>query len=182
MASSRVSFADIPDHGLRMAVHLADSEANVRLASTTGLWDQTILRLWLRYFDHLLAAAAAAPDIPWKTLPFSMQSTPRSFTGAFNDTAAAYPADACVHELVMRWVEQTPDALAIASESQRLTYRQLHERSDAIARQLQAWAPGPAVPSRYAWSEPPSSRWLSLRSSKPDPAMYHSIRMNRASA
>ncbi len=70
LASSRVSFADIPDHGLRMAVHLADSEANVRLASTTGLWDQTILRLWLRYFDHLLAAAAAAPDIPWKTLPF----------------------------------------------------------------------------------------------------------------
>ena len=180
LASSRVSFADIPDHGLRMAVHLADSEANVRLASTTGLWDQTILRLWLRYFDHLLAAAAAAPDIPWKTLPFYVDA--QEFYRALNDTAAAYPADACVHELVMRRVEQTPDALAIASETQRFTYRQLHERSDAIARQLQAWAPAPAVPSRYAWSEPPSSPWPSLQSSKPDPVMYHSIRMNRASA
>src|ERR1700677_4847269 len=68
-ASSRVSFADILDDGLRMAVHITDSEMHIRLASTTGLWDQTVLRLWLRYFDHLLDAAAAAPDISWKTLP-----------------------------------------------------------------------------------------------------------------
>lgn len=142
-ASSRVSFADVPGHGLRMAVHLADSEANVRLASTTGLWDQTVLRLWLRYFEHLLASAAAAPDIPWKTLPFIGA---QEFYGALNDTAAAYPAAACVHELVMRWAEQTPDALAIASESQRFTYRQLHERSDAIARKLQACGAGPGRP------------------------------------
>ncbi len=40
-ASSRVSFADIPGHGLRMAVHITDSEAHIRLASTTGLWDQS---------------------------------------------------------------------------------------------------------------------------------------------
>jgi amino acid adenylation domain-containing protein len=146
LASSRVSFADIPDHGLRMAVHLADSEVNVRLASTTGLWDQTVLRLWLRYFDHLLAAAAAAPDIPWKTLPLLDALDAQEFYRALNDTAAAYPADACVHELVMRWVEQTPDALAIASESQRFTYRQLHERSDAIAQQLQACGAGPGRP------------------------------------
>jgi amino acid adenylation domain-containing protein len=142
-ASSRVSFADVPHHGLRMAVHLADGEANVRLASTTGLWDQTVLRLWLRYFEHLLASAAAAPDIPWKALPFIGA---QEFYGALNHTAVAYPADACVHELVMRWAEQTPDALAIASESQRFTYRQLHERSDAIARQLQACGAGPGRP------------------------------------
>ena len=145
-ASSRVSFADIPGHGLRMAVYLTDSETNVRLASTTGLWDQTVLRLWLRYFDHLLAAAAAAPDIPWKTLPLLAAIDAQQFYRVLNDTAAAYPADACVHELVMRRVEQTPDALAIASETQRFTYRQLHERSDAIARQLQACGAGPGRP------------------------------------
>ena len=142
-ASSRVSFADIPDHGLRMAVHCTDSETHVRLASTTGLWDQTVLRLWLRYFDHLLAAAAAAPDIPWKTLPLLDAGDAQEFYLALNDTAAAFPTDACVHELVMRRVEQTPDAPAIASESQSFTYRELHERSDAIARHLQALGAGP---------------------------------------
>jgi amino acid adenylation domain-containing protein len=143
VAPSLVSFADIPDHGLRMAVYVTDSETHVRLASSTGLWDQSVLRLWLRYFDHLVSAAVAAPDIPWKTLPFI---DAHEFYRAFNDTAAAYPADACVHELVIRRVEQTPDALAIASESQHLTYRELHERSDAIARQLQALGAGPGRP------------------------------------
>jgi amino acid adenylation domain-containing protein len=145
-ASSRVAFADIADHGLRLAVHLTDGETLVRLASTTGLWDQAVLRLWLRYFDHLLAAAAAAPDVPWKTLPLLDEIDAQEFYLALNNTAAAYPADACVHELVLRWAEQTPDAPAIASESQRFTYRQLHERSDAIARQLRARGAGPGRP------------------------------------
>jgi amino acid adenylation domain-containing protein len=144
--SSRVSFADIPDHGLRMAVHVVESETHVRLASTTGLWDQTVLRLWLRYFDHLLAAAATAPDTPWKTLPLLDEAEARESYLALNDTAVAYPADACVHELVIRRAKQTPDALAVASESQRFTYRELHERSDAIARQLQTLGAGPGRP------------------------------------
>ena len=145
-ASSRVSFADMPGHGLRMVVHSTDSEAHVRLASTTGLWDQTVLRLWLRFFDHLLAAAAAAPDIPWKTLPLLDEIDAQEFYLALNDTAVAYPADACVHELVLRRIEETPDSLAIASDSQRFTYRQLHERSDAIARRLQALGAAPGRP------------------------------------
>ncbi len=145
-ASSRVSFADIPGHGLRMAVHITDSEAHIRLVSTTGLWDQAVLRLWLRYFDHLLAAAAATPDAPWKTLPLLDEIETQEFYRAFNHTAVGYPADACVHELVLRRIEQTPDALAIASDSQRFTYRQLHEASDAIAQRLQALGAGPGRP------------------------------------
>ena len=146
LASSRVSFADIPDHGLRMAIHITDSEAHIRLVSTTGLWDQTVLRLWLRYFDRLLAAAAAAPDVPWKTLPLLDEIDTQEFYLAFNDTAVVYPGEVCVHELILRRIEQTPDALAIASESQRFTYRQLHECSDSIARHLQSLGAGPGRP------------------------------------
>ena len=145
-ASSRVSFAGLPSHCLRMAVHATEGETHIRLASTTGLWDQTVLCLWLRYFDCLLAAAAAAPDVPWKTLPLLDESDAQEFYLAFNHTAVAYPADVCVHELVLRRIEQVPDALAIASESQRFTYRQLHEYSDAIARHLRSLGAGPGRP------------------------------------
>jgi len=145
-ASSRVSFADIPDHGLRMAVHVTGSETHIRLVSTTGLWDQTVLRLWLRYFDHLLAAAVAAPDVPWKTLPLLDETDTQEFYLAFNHTAVVHRDDACVHELILQRIEQAPDALAIASESQHFTYRQLHEGSDAIARHLQALGAGPGRP------------------------------------
>ena len=156
-ASSRVSFADMPGHGLRMVVHSTDSEAHVRLASTTGLWDQTVLRLWLRYFDHLLAAAAAAPDIPWKTLPLLDEIDAQEFYLALNDTAVAYPADAwCMswsygglkrHQIPWRSL-RTRSASPIDSCMNAVT-----QSHDACRR----WAPRQAVPSPSAWNEVPNS-------------------------
>ena len=183
VASSRISFADIPDHGLRMAVHCEDSETHVRLASATGLWDQ-IGSPSLAALFRSPASQQLLPHLifPGRRCHCSMPSMPSEFYLALNDTAAAYPADACVHELVMRQVEQTPNALAIASESQQFTYRQLHERSDAIARQLQALGAGPVVPLRFAWSVLPISLWLFSAFLKPDPVMYHWFRRNRANA
>ena len=144
------SDADFPRDALRMAVQVLDNdgqaECQVRLASSTGLWGRPILQLWLRYFDRLLAAVAAAPDLPWKTLPLLDPTEAQEFYLAFNRTAEAYPDNICVHELVIRQAERTPDAMAVVSELQCLTYRQLHERSNAIARRLQALGAGPDRP------------------------------------
>ena len=67
--SSHLSPTDLPDHALRMTAQVSNAEILVRLASSTDLWDQAVLRLWLRYFDSLLMAAVLAPDTGWKTLP-----------------------------------------------------------------------------------------------------------------
>ena len=122
-ATPPVSSADLPEQSLRMAVSLSDSGCQVHLASTTGLWDQSVLQLWLYYFDSLVAGAATAPDTPWKTLALLDSTDAWEHYRALNDTAAPYPADACVHELVMQQVQRSADALAVASEHQQLTYR-----------------------------------------------------------
>jgi amino acid adenylation domain-containing protein len=145
-ASSGASSHDIPKYGLRMTVQGSDSETQVELASTTGLWDQSVLRLWLRYFDRLLIAATAAPDTPWKKLELLNAAEALDFYRAFNSTDAAYPAELCVHELVMQQAERTPDAVAIVAESQQLTYQQLDKLSNAIAQRLQALGAGPDRP------------------------------------
>jgi amino acid adenylation domain-containing protein len=144
------SYADFPRGGLRMAVRVLDSncraECEIRLTSSTGLWGGNILQLWLRYFNGLLAAVAAAPEVPWKTLPLLDPAEAQEFYLAFNRTAEAYRDDTCVHELVVRQAERTPDAMAVVSELQCLTYRQLHERSNAIASRLQLLGAGPDRP------------------------------------
>jgi amino acid adenylation domain-containing protein len=141
--------ADIPCDCVRMAVLVSDSgqrECQIRLSSSTGLWGRPILQLWLRYFDRLLAAVAAAPDFPWKTLPLMDPTEAAEFYLAVNRKAAAYPDNTCVHELVIRQAERTPHAMAVVSELQCLTYQQLHERSNAIARRLLALGGGPDRP------------------------------------
>jgi len=144
------SGAEYPSDGLLMAVQVLHShgqaECQIRLISSTGLWDRPILHLWLRYFDQLLAAVAGSPDVPWKTLPLLDPNEAQEFYRAFNRTAEHYPDSTCVHELVIRQAERTPDAIAVVSESQSLTYRQLHVRSNAIAERLQSLGAGPDRP------------------------------------
>jgi amino acid adenylation domain-containing protein len=137
------SLADLPEQCLRMTVSLSDSGCQVHLASTTARWDQSLLHLWLYYFDSLVAGAAATPDIPWKTLPLLDPIDAWEHYRALNDTAAPYPADACVHELVMQQVQRSADAPALASERHQLTYRQLDQRSNGIARRLRLLGAGP---------------------------------------
>jgi hypothetical protein len=142
-ATPPVSSANLPEQCLRMAVSLSDSGGQVHLASTTGLWDQSVLQLWLYYFDNLLAGAATAPDTPWKALPLLDSTDAWAHYRALNDTAAPYPADACVHELVMPHVQRSADALAVTFQEHHLTYRQLDQRSNGIAQRLRLFGAGP---------------------------------------
>ncbi len=56
----------------------------------------------------------------------------------WNDTAADYPSDLCVHELFSRQARRRPDAVAVACGDRTLTYRELDERSDRLAAELAA--------------------------------------------
>ena len=134
--SSEFSSSGHPERGLRLTVMVSDGKNQVHLSSTTGLWSQSALQLWLRYFEYLLTAAVAAPDTPWKTLPLLEPRDSLEFYRACNKTATAHPSHLCVQQLVKRQVERTPDAVAIVSESRQISYRELDERSDIIARQL----------------------------------------------
>jgi amino acid adenylation domain-containing protein len=63
----------------------------------------------------------------------------------WNDTAAAYPHDSCLHQLFEAQVERTPDAVAVVYEDQRLTYRELDQRANQLAHYLRARGVGPEV-------------------------------------
>ena len=60
-----------------------------------------------------------------------------------NDTAAAYPRDLTFPHLFARQAAETPDAIAVVAGAQSLTYRELEQRSDALARQLISLGFGP---------------------------------------
>jgi amino acid adenylation domain-containing protein len=54
----------------------------------------------------------------------------------FNNTKAEYPKDKVMQELFEEQVEKTPDKLAIVFEDKKLTYRELNERSNQLAKIL----------------------------------------------
>jgi amino acid adenylation domain-containing protein len=54
----------------------------------------------------------------------------------WNNTAVAYPADRCVHELVEAQAARTPDAIAVIEGKRQLTYRELNQRANQLAHLL----------------------------------------------
>ncbi|UUZ97670.1 AMP-binding protein [Paenibacillus sp. P25] len=56
----------------------------------------------------------------------------------FNNTAADYPAEATIHQLIEEQVQRTPNHPAVVFEGKRLSYRELNERANRLARTLRA--------------------------------------------
>ena len=54
-------------------------------------------------------------------------------------------SDGCVHELLEAHVLCKPESVAVQYEETSLTYRQLHEQSNRLARVLQKYGVGPEV-------------------------------------
>jgi amino acid adenylation domain-containing protein len=63
----------------------------------------------------------------------------------WNATHKDYPRDKCVHELFEEWARKTPQATALVFGDQQLTYRELDEKSNQLARYLQKLGVGPNV-------------------------------------
>ena len=64
---------------------------------------------------------------------------------SWNDTQADYPQDRCIHQLFADQAQRTPDATAVVFEGQSLSYRDLDERSNQLARYLRESGVGPEV-------------------------------------
>ncbi|HLX07815.1 MAG TPA: amino acid adenylation domain-containing protein, partial [Thermoanaerobaculia bacterium] len=61
----------------------------------------------------------------------------------WNDTAAAYSEDRCLHELIEDQARRTPRAVAVAADDATLTYRALNARANRLARHLRSLGAGP---------------------------------------
>ncbi|MEO1558214.1 MAG: amino acid adenylation domain-containing protein, partial [Cyanobacteria bacterium J06632_19] len=64
---------------------------------------------------------------------------------SWNNTAASYPQDKCIHQLFESQVEQTPDSVAVVFENNQLTYGQLNQRANQLGHYLQNLGVGSEV-------------------------------------
>ncbi len=110
----------------------------------TDLFDSATITRMLAYFQTLLEGIAIAPEQQIAALPL-LTAAEKQLLIAWNNTQADYPQDKCVHQLWEAQVNRSPDAIAIASANQQLTYQQLNHRANQLAHFLQKLNVGPEV-------------------------------------
>jgi Condensation domain/AMP-binding enzyme len=110
--------------------------------------DATVGRM-LGHLQTLLEAVAEGlrqrPQQPLRDLPLLAPAEGHQLLVDWNRTETDYPRDSCVHELFEAQVERTPDAVAVIFEDEHLTYRDLNNRSNRVARHLRKLGVGPGV-------------------------------------
>ncbi|WP_240359955.1 condensation domain-containing protein, partial [Pyxidicoccus trucidator] len=80
---------------------------------STDLYDAGTMARMIEHLQVLLEAAVANPDTRLSALPLLSDSERQQVLVEWNDTAAEFPADTCIHHAFEQQVARTPDAPAL---------------------------------------------------------------------
>ncbi|UQA59462.1 non-ribosomal peptide synthetase/type I polyketide synthase [Polyangium aurulentum] len=108
-----------------------------------ALFDESTAQDLAARWEVLLRSAAAEPERPASALPMLSEEERRAILVTWNDTAADFPRDACLHELFAAQAARTPDAVAVIAEEGRLSYGELLARARRLASALRRRGVGP---------------------------------------
>ena len=89
-----------------------------------------------RHFEKLLSAIAANPDRSVWTIPLLTREEHEEIA-RWNQTTTDYPRESLVHELFEEQAAARPASVAVISNSESLTYQELNEQANQLARYLE---------------------------------------------
>ncbi|MFF5535951.1 amino acid adenylation domain-containing protein [Streptomyces cinerochromogenes] len=107
-----------------------------------ALFDPQTIEQLLRQYEQLLRTASDAPGLPVDECSLLSPEERHTLTVEWNATQVAQP-DRCVHELFAEQAARTPDAVAVVSGADTLTYAELDARVTGFAGRLAALGVGP---------------------------------------
>ena len=112
----------------------------------SDLFDPSTVARLAEHFENVLASCTAQPDVRVSQLSL-LGSTEREqlLMQWSQGSTEEQVVELCVHRMVEAQVEKTPDAIAVELVGQRLTYRELNERANQLARHLRSLGVGPEV-------------------------------------
>ncbi len=114
------------------------------LEFSSDLFDAETAERMAGHLRVLLGSVAADPDAAVGELEL-LPAGERRRLAEWNDTAAAFPAGRLVPELFAEQAARTPDAVAVVFGDERVSYRELDERSARLAGVLARLGVGPDV-------------------------------------
>ncbi|MFW9259422.1 amino acid adenylation domain-containing protein [Nostoc sp. CALU 546] len=125
----------------QLDIFLSLSESPEGLAGcleyNTDIFDSATITQFIRHFQTLLENIIDNQEQPISELSLLTAKERSQVLFDWNQTHADYPHDASIHQLFEEQVKRSPDALALISQSEQLSYRQLNQRVNQLAHYLQ---------------------------------------------
>ncbi|WP_404581180.1 amino acid adenylation domain-containing protein [Paenibacillus sp. RC21] len=115
-----------------------ENSIQLTLSCNADLYDPAYMNQLVQHLEHILSLILFEPDLHYGSAGLLSSSEAEQWLALFNNTAIEYPEGKTIHQLFREQAERTPYHLAIVMESVQITYRELHERSNRLARTLKS--------------------------------------------
>ncbi|MDH6703312.1 amino acid adenylation domain-containing protein, partial [Streptomyces sp. MAA16] len=106
------------------------------ISYAADLFDRDTVEVMAGRLVRVLEAISTHPDQPLSQVDVLSEAERRQLLVEWNDTAVDYPTDQAVHTLFEAQAVRTPDAVAVTAGECELTYRELNEQANRLARRL----------------------------------------------
>ena len=123
----------------KIAFYITDEggEPIVSIEYDNGQYSEAMMQSLAQSVSNVVSAFAAAADKPLRSISL-MDGNGVNLLDSFNQTAVDYDNTQTIISLFRRQVAETPDNLAVVYHDVRLTYKEVDEKTDAIAALIQS--------------------------------------------
>jgi amino acid adenylation domain-containing protein len=118
----------------------------VAVEYSRDLFEPETITRFLAHYRTLLDAAVAAPATLLRALPLLAAADRQRLLYDWNQSATAYPREACIHDLFAESVRGAPDRIAVLAGERQLTYGELNAHANRLAHRLRAAGVGADTP------------------------------------
>ncbi|MDW7617334.1 amino acid adenylation domain-containing protein, partial [Peribacillus simplex] len=121
-----------------LTFHVIEYEATLRytIEYCTKLFNEKTIDRMGHHYNEIVNKASVNPNTLISDIDMTTEAEKQQLLVGFNDTKADYPKEKTLHRLFEEQAEKSPDKVAAVCESQTLTYRQLNEKANQLARAL----------------------------------------------
>ena len=121
---------------LTLMISRKEGQCQAIVEYNTDLFKPATITSMFRFFQLFLEYALTQPDSPISKLPLITGEELRHIVFELNHTMVNFPREKCIHQLIEKQAEQTPDHVAIIHDQTEITYSELDRRANALAKHL----------------------------------------------
>lgn len=114
-----------------------------KIIYNSALFQESTIKRMIAWFFNLLNQIIKNINSPIYDLSLITNKEREIILMEFNDTKREYPDDKTIHQIFEEQVEKIPDKVAVICEDKILTYHELNQKSNQLARVLRDKGVGP---------------------------------------
>ncbi|WP_368656566.1 amino acid adenylation domain-containing protein [Brevibacillus dissolubilis] len=133
---------DIDQRAAKFDLHVtamdSDKQLSFYVTYATKLFARETMQRFAGHLTQVLRAVAGNPDILLADVDILTDAEKHQLLVTFNQTDAGYPSDVTIHQLFEEQARLHPDNTAVVCGEESLTYRQLNEKANQLARLIRS--------------------------------------------